>query len=198
MKGFGATVSPFTRKVQVCAIETGQADLIDWEMVVMAERPAALAESNPLDKVPAVTTDDGRELYDSPVICEYIDSLHDGPKLIPAAGAARWEVLRLQALGDGLCDAAVLYGAEMRRPEEFRYPVFIDRQLAKIAGALDRLETEVARLEGPLTIAPIAVATGMGYMELRECDPDWRATRPRLAAWYDTFCARPSMKDTAH
>ncbi len=121
MKGYGATVSPFTRKVRVAAIETGQGDLIDWEMVVMADRPAALAENNPLDKVPVVVLDDGSRLYDSPVICEYIDSLHDGPRLIPTNGA-RWDVLRLQALGDGVCDAAVLFGAEMRRPEEFRFP----------------------------------------------------------------------------
>ena len=198
MKGFGATVSPFTRKIRVAAIETGQADLIDWEMVVMTDKPAALADNNPLDKVPVVILDDGSQLYDSPVICEYLDSLHDGPKLIPAAGDARWEVLRQQALGDGICDAAVLYGAEMRRPEAFRYQPFIERQLAKVAAGLDQLEREVGRLEGPLTIAPIAVATAMGYMELRECVPDWRATRPRLAAWYETFCARPSMVATAH
>ena len=119
MKGYGATVSPFTRKVRVAAIETGQDKLIEWEMVVMTERPVALSENNPLDKVPVVILDDGRQLYDSPVICEYLDSLHDGPKLIPKDGEARWEVLRLQALGDGVCDAAVLYGAEMRRPETF-------------------------------------------------------------------------------
>ncbi len=198
MKGYGATVSPFTRKVRVAAIETGQDDLIDWEMVVMTDRPAALAENNPLDKVPVVILDDGRQLYDSPVICEYVDSLHDGPKLIPADGAARWDVLRLQALGDGVCDAAVLYGAEMRRPEEFRFQPFIERQLAKIAAGLDQLDGEVDKLEGPLTIAPIAVATAMGYMELRECLPDWRETRPRLAAWYEGFCRRPSMVATAH
>ena len=198
MKGYGAKVSPFTRKVRVAAIETGQGDLIDWEMVVMADRPAALAENNPLDKVPVVVLDDGSRLYDSPVICEYLDSLHDGPKLIPADGAARWDVLRLQALGDGVCDAAVLYGAEMRRPEEFRFQPFIERQLAKIAAGLDQLDGEVDKLEGPLTIAPIAVATAMSYMELRECLPDWRATRPRLATWYDAFRRRPSMAETAH
>ena len=197
MKGYGAKVSPFTRKVRVAAIETGQGDLIDWEMVVMAERPAALADNNPLDKVPVVILDDGRRLYDSPVICEYLDSLHDGPKLIPEAGDARWEVLRLQALGDGVCDAAVLYGAELRRPEAFRFEPFIARQVAKVAAGLDQLESEVGRLDGPLTIAPIAVATAMGYMELRECLPDWRATRSGLAAWYESFCQRPSMVETA-
>jgi glutathione S-transferase len=198
MKGYGATVSPFTRKVRVAAIETGQPDLIDWEMITMAEKPASLADNNPLDKVPVVILDDGRQLYDSPVICEYIDSLHDGPKLIPEGGDARWEVLRLQALGDGVCDAAVLYGGEMRRPEEFRFQPFIDRQLAKVAAGLDQLEKEADKLAGPLSLAPIAVATGMGYMELRECLPDWRDTRPKLAAWYDEFCRRPSMVETAH
>ena len=198
MKGYGATVSPFTRKVRVAAIETGQDSLIEWEMVVMAERPAALAENNPLDKVPVVILNDGRQLYDSPVICEYLDSLHDGPKLIPKDGDARWEVLRLQALGDGVCDAAVLYGAEMRRPESYCFHPFIERQVAKIVAGLNRLEKEIEQLDGPLTIAPIAVATGMGYMEFRECLPDWREKRPRLAAWYETFCRRPSMVETAY
>ena len=198
MKGYGASGSPFTRKVRVAAIETGQPDLIDWEMIVMAEKPAALAQNNPLDKVPVVILDDGRQLYDSPVICEYIDSLHDGPKLIPESGDARWEVLRLQALGDGVCDAAVLYGGEMRRPEEFRFRPFVERQVAKVAAGLDQLETEIDKLAAPLTLAPIAVATGMGYMEIRECLPDWRETRPRLASWYEEFCARPSMVQTAH
>ena len=131
-------------------------------------------------------------------VMEYLDSLHDGPKLIPAEGEARWEVLRPRALGDGVCDAAVLYGAEMRRPEEFRFQPFIERQVAKIAAGLGQLEHELDRLEGPLNIAPIAVATAMGYMELRDWLADWRETRPRLAAWYETICARPSMVETAH
>ena len=197
MKGYGSTLSPFTRKVRVAAIETGQDDLIEWEMVVMTERPAALAVNNPLDKVPVVILDDGHQLYDSPVICEYLDSLHDGPKLIPRDGEARWEVLRLQALGDGVCDAAVLYGAEKRRPETFCFHPFIERHVAKIVAGLNRHEEDIDLLDGPLTIAPIAVATGMGYMELRECLPDWRERRPRLAAWYEIFCRRPSMVETA-
>ena len=189
--------SPFVRKVMATAIELGLEGGIELQPTQVWDPASDLSKVNPLGKVPALRLVDGSVLYDSPVICEYLDSLHDGPRLIPTDGAARWEVLRLQALGDGMCDAAVLYGGEMRRPEEFRYQPFIERQLAKIAAALDQLEGEVDRLAGPLTIAPIAVATAMGYIEVRECRPDWRDTRPLLAAWYDTFCRRSSMVETA-
>ena len=195
MKGYGATVSPFTRKVRVAAIETGQHDLIDWEMVVIAERPAALAENNPLDKVPVVILDDGRRLYDSPVICEYLDSLHDGPKLIPMGGEARWEALRLQALGDGVCDAAVLHGAEMRRPEAFRYQPFIERQVAKMAKRdpspratvfSDGLKCFTAVTAHRCAHHPIATGSGPS-----PCPPSNGSTPP--SAISRTACVEPTM-----
>jgi DNA-binding FrmR family transcriptional regulator len=125
MKGFGATVSPFTRKIRVAAIETGQADLIDWEMIVMTDKPAALADNNPLDKVPVVILDDGRQLYDSPVICEYLDSLHDGPKLLSVRGHVEG-ILRM------LDDDSV-------------YCVDILKQIKAVDGALDKIGDLVLR-----------------------------------------------------
>ena len=116
MKGYASHNSPFARKVRVAAIETGQGEAIDWTMVDLVDRPAVLGQANPLDQVPVVIQDDGTALYDSPVICQYLDSLHDGPKLYPEAGAARWTALRLEALGDGLGAASAALAGERRRP----------------------------------------------------------------------------------
>jgi len=197
MKGFGATVSPFTRKIRVAAIETGQADLIDWEMIVMAERPAALAENNPLDKVPVVILDDGRQLYDSPVICEYLDSLHDGARLLPPAGEARWRALRLQALGDGILDASVLCMIESRLPANERSPTLVAMQKGKIASAVDALEKEAAEFGDDITLGVIAIGCALGYLDFRFPDDDWRPGHRALAAWYAVFAKRPSMVGSA-
>src|SRR3546814_4963738 len=100
--------SPYVRKVNVVAIETGLQDRIERVPTVTADPASGLAKDNPLGKVPVLITDDGMRLYDSPVICEYLDSLHEGPKLIPTEGIARWVTLSQQALADGLLDAAIL------------------------------------------------------------------------------------------
>ena len=142
-------------------------------------------------------TDDGEALYDSAVICEYLDARHHRPKLFPAGGDARWEVLRLQALGDGLGAASAALAGERRRPEDRRFEPYSDNQSGKIARALARLEHDLAALDGALTIAPIAASCAIGYMELRDCAPGWRARHPGLARWYDGFAARPSMRETA-
>ncbi len=197
MKGYASRNSPFARKVRVAAIETGQGEAIDWTMVDLFDRPAILSQINPLDQVPVIRTTDGTALYDSPVICQYLDSLHDGPRLYPRDGPARWTALRLEALGDGLGTACAALAGEMRRPEDRRHDPFIASQSRKIDGALDALEGEADRLDGPLGIAQIAVGCAIGYMELRDCAPGWRGSRARLAAWYDGFRNRPSMRETA-
>ena len=197
MKGFSSPNSPFSRKVRVVAIETGQADSIEWTVVQLGGPIPALEAANPMGQVPVVVTEDGEALYDSAVICEYLDARHDGPKLFPANGDARWEVLRLQALGDGLGAASAALAGERRRPEERRFQPFSDNQSGKISRALARLEHDLAALEGPPTIAPIAASCAIGYMELRDCAPGWRNRHPALAAWYDGFAARPSMRGTA-
>ncbi len=197
MKGFSSPNSPFSRKVRVVAIETGQAASIEWTVVDLGGSIPALEATNPLGQVPVVVTEAGEALYDSAVVCEYLDARHDGPKLFPAAGEARWEALRLQALGDGLGAASAALAGERRRPEERRFQPFSDNQSGKISRALARLEHDLAALEGPLTIAPIAAACAIGYMELRDCAPGWREGHSGLADWYDRFAARPSMRETA-
>ena len=196
--------SPFVRKVMVVALETGLVERI--ERIPTSVAPTTpnedVARENPLVKVPALTTDDGLVLYDSPVICEYLDTLHDGAKLFPAAGTPRWIALRQQALGDGILEAAILGRYETVRPKEFQWQDWIDAQLRKVRGALAALEIEVERGElgtggtGAVTIGQIAIGCALGYLDFRYQSEDWRARQRRLAAWYVGFAERKSMQLT--
>jgi len=189
--------SPYVRKVSVAAAELGLAGRIERVLTDTRDPKSGLPQDNPLGKVPALTIDDGEVLYDSPVICEYLDSLHQGPKLFPATGPARWRALRQQALCDGILDAAILRMLEsVRRPEALRWPDWIALQSGKVARALDRLEAEVAQLSGPLTIGQIAAGCTLGYLDFRFAKEDWRPAHPKLAAWYKDFAKRPSMQET--
>lgn len=192
-----SSTSPFVRKVLVAAHETGLADRIESVDMSSAEAATGLDKVNPLGKVPAMILDDGTTLMDSPLLCEYLDSLHGGRKLFPSAGDARWTTLRLQAIGDGVMDAAVARMGEGRRPEGERSPAAVVKQSGKIARSLDLLEREAASLEGEPTIGPITVACALGYLDFRAPDEGWRNGRPKLAAWYERFAARPSMAATA-
>jgi glutathione S-transferase len=190
--------SPFVRKVMAVASETGLASRI--EPVKRLPSPVApvaeLNSDNPLGKVPCLLTDDGVALYDSRVICEYLDSLHQGPKMFPPAGAARWTALRRQALGDGIMDAAVLTRYEtFTRPEEVRWDAWIDSQKQKFRRGLDALEAEGTTLD-VVDIGTLAIACALGYLDFRFADEDWRARRPRLAAWFEQFAKRPSIATT--
>ncbi|NQW09813.1 MAG: glutathione S-transferase [Alphaproteobacteria bacterium] len=200
MKLYYAAASPFVRKVLAQAHETGIVDQIDLETVATSpvQVDPGVAAVNPVKKIPALATNDGMTLFDSPVICEYLDSQHSGAKMFPAVGPARWEALRLQALGDGLMDAAILGIYEGRiRPEDKRYQPWVDAQMAKVDGALDDLESKAGTLGDRVDIGTITVGCALGYLDFRYADKDWRAGRPALAAWYARFSARPSMQATA-
>ena len=192
--------SPYVRKVMVVALETGLAERIERipTMVAPTKFNAEVARENPLVKVPALTTDDGLVLYDSPVICEYLDTLHDGAKLFPAAGKARWLALRQQALGDGILDAAILGRYEIARPKEYQWPDWMDAQLRKVRGALAALEIELeaGKLGGALTIGQIAIGCALGYLDFRYASEEWRARHRRLGAWFTEFSQRKSMELT--
>ncbi len=191
--------SPYVRKVSVSAIELGLAERIERIPTDTLDPNSDLAEHNPLVKVPALILEGGEVLYDSPVICEYLDSLHDGAKIFPPAGPERWTALRQQALGDGILDAAILCMLEtLRRPEALRWRGWIDKQTGKVTRALDQLEAEAEAeaLQGPLTIGQITIGCALGYLDFRFADDKWRAGRASLAAWYKDFAGRPSMQET--
>jgi glutathione S-transferase len=175
----------------------GRVEKVDTKVGPVSINEAYQHEA-PLAKVPALTTDDGVVLYDSRVICEYLDSLHQGPKLFPASGAARWTALRRLALGDGICDAAVLNRYEIAlRPEERRWPEWTQGQMRKVRGALDALEAEAGSFGNGVDIGLIAIGCALGYLDFRYPDERWREKRPKLAAWFETFSKRPSMAATA-
>lgn len=200
MKLRHSPTSPYVRKVMVLAHEAGLAGGIETVPTAPGADEESLARDNPLGKVPALTTDDGTVLYDSPVICEYLDSLHDGPRAFPAAGTARWTALRLQALADGVLDATILRRYEEMRPSEKQYAEWIERQTRKATRGLDALESDADMLAdpaGPLSIGDISVACALGYLDLRYGSEDWRNGRPALAAWYAGVANRPSMQATA-
>lgn len=200
MKLYYSPASPFARKVRMVALETGlDGDIEPHQVTVSPVNPnPELARENPLMKIPALVTADGIALFDSRVICEYLDSLNPGKKLFPSNGPARWQVLRQQALCDGVLDAAVLcrYEAQVR-PEQFQWSAWRSGQLAKISGALAVLEREAALLEGELTVGSVTAACALGYLDFRLPEMKWRETAPALARWFAKVAARPSFKATA-
>lgn len=197
MKLLYSPASPYARKVLVLAHETGLIDRI--AVTVAGASPTGpapeVAAHNPLGKIPALVLEDGTALYDSRVICEYLDGLSAGPRLFPE-GPARWDALTRQALADGLLDAALLTRYErVLRPEAQRWAAWEAGQVAKITAALDRFEALVADMP-VLDIGTVAMACALGYLDLRFPDPAWRAGRPATAAWSAVFEGRPSMVAT--
>jgi glutathione S-transferase len=200
MKLYWSPRSPFVRKVMVCAHELGIAGQIEtvYTVVSLSACNTDMMQVNPLGRIPTLITDDGLVLYDSAVICEYLDSTHAGSRLFPAAGAARWEALRRHALADGMLETLVLWLGERRKKTS---PGSSD-QLAvferKIASALDRAEHEARALDTThFDIGHLALAVALGYIDFRFADLAWRANHPELARWFETAGARPSMLITA-
>jgi glutathione S-transferase len=194
-----STTSPYVRKVLVALHETGLIDRV--EMVPAPGSPVApnptTTALNPLGKIPCLERADGPALFDSRVICRYLDSLHGGRKLYPE-GPALFSTLTLEALADGALDAGVLMLYESRiRPEDRRFPAWVDGQRLKLTRALDALESNwTAHLAGPLDAGAIAVACLLGWLDFRFGALEWRTDRPRLAAWHETTAQRPSLTAT--
>lgn len=200
MRLYHSQTSPYVRKVMVVAREAGLHERI--ELIASSASPvgeaAAVVRDNPLGKLPCLLLEDGEALYDSPVICEYLDSLHERHRLFPRTGPTRWLALRRQALGDGICDAALLRRYEtFRRPLELQWQEWALGQKSKIDRALDALEKDVRVFPEAPDIGQIAVAIALEYLDLRFPDDPWRDGRPALAAWQAGFATRPSMQETA-
>lgn len=200
MKLFFSPTSPYVRKVMVTAIEKGLDGQIEKVPTSASpiKRDGALAAKNPLGKVPCLITDDGNALFDSPVICAYIDTLKS-PSLIPSDPKGRFDCMTLEALADGFLDAGILLRYESAlRPEPKQWGDWVDGQMAKIMGAMDSLETTYAhQLTGPMTIGQIAVGCALGWFDFRYGHVDWRKGRPKLAAFAKGMLERPSMLATA-
>jgi glutathione S-transferase len=194
---YGAGASPFVRKARVLLAE---AQIDDVEYVEVSASPMAgedrVKAANPLGKIPSLVRDNGPTIYDSNVICRFLDT-HAGGHFYPEARL--WEILTLEATADGIMEAAVGIIYEKRfRPEHLWWPEWHEAHWAKIDRALDAIErTWLSHLEGPVHMGQIAVACALGYLDLRYPERDWRKGRPGLTAWEATFAARPSMTSTS-
>jgi glutathione S-transferase len=188
---YGST-SPFVRKVLVTAIETGQEAEI--EKVKTNTADPELGQTNPLNKIPALTLENGSVLIDSAVICEFLDARRGG-KLFPQ-DASRWPTLSRMALCDGALDAAILRRYELQRPEALRSIEWDTKQKTKVDQALAALEKEAAGFGGKIDIGTLTVAILLDYLDFRFAHEAWRATHPKLAAWHEAISVRPSLKST--
>ena len=198
MKLYFAPPSPFVRKVRVCLIETGQE--ADVELVDAIGTPIDASHMptghNPLGKIPCLLLDDGQALYDSRVITQYLDA-RAGGKLYPD-DETLWTVMTLEAMADGVLDAAVLMVYEHRcRPQHLVSDTWVEGQRDKVNRALDAIEASwVDHLEGRLDMGVISVGIALEYVDFRHPDLDWRSGRDRLSEWQAEFSGRPSMTAT--
>lgn len=189
-----SVASPYARKCRVAALEAGLGDRL--VLATADQKDAAYHATNPLARVPALVTEDGMALFDSPVICEYLDSLNARDKLFPPAGPARWSALKRQAIGDGIMDWAVPLRQELLRPAAERSPEWMAKARANINRTLDALEAEADSFSG-VDIGAIAIACALGYLDFRFAEDRWRDSRPKLARWQQQMAQRPSLASTA-
>ena len=194
MKLAFSAASPYVRKVMACAIARGIDGQI--EQAKIGTTDPALLTMNPLSKVPSLVSDDGMALYDSPVICEYIDSIGTAPPLFPPAGPARWIAIRRAALGDGIMDAAQPRRRELALPQDEGRMTWIAQQQAKVARSLDALEAEADGLNGLSSYGEITIACALGYLDFRFGNEPWRPGHPKLTAWYEKVVAMKPMAAT--
>ena len=189
--------SPFVRKVMIVAHERGLVDRLNCVRTVaaMTTPHAELMRDNPLSKIPTLVLDDGTALYDSPVICEYLDALEGKPKLFPIGGKPRMIALRRQALGDGFLDLLVY--ARNERLREQPSDIHLRSAAVRSAAVLAALEREAQALEASaFDIGHIAIGCALSYLDFRFVEEDWRQERPSLASWHAGLAARPSVVAT--
>lgn len=198
MKLTMAAPSPFVRKVRVTVHEAGLAHRVEEVTVGSSpmEPDADAISANPLGKIPALIREDGPSIYDSRVICRYLDDLA-GAGLYPESRL--WEVLTLEATADGIMEAAVLMVYEKRfKGDEGKNGEWIEAQWGKVTRALGVIEGRwMSHLSGKLNMGQIGVGCALGYLDFRHADRDWRAPVPALAEWYAGFAERESMVATA-
>lgn len=198
MKLIASLTSPFARKVRIVAAEKH----IEYELVIDVpwEADTKVPEYNPLGKVPVWVFEDGKTLFDSRVIVEYLDSVSPVGHLIPTDPRARIAVKRCEALADGIIDAAALAFLERKRPEGQQSQEWITRQLGKVEAGLAVMSAEMGMnnwCQGDsFTLADIATGCALGYLDFRFPELDWRRSQPHLSEYYDRIMLRPSFRDT--
>jgi glutathione S-transferase len=198
MKLIASLTSPFARKVRIVAAEKH----IEYELVVDIpwEADTKVPEYNPLGKVPVWVLEDGKTLFDSRVIVEYLDSISPVGHLIPTDPRARIAVRRCEALADGICDAAALVFMERKRPASQQSAEWIERQLGKVEAGLAAMSADLGKnnwCQGEaFSLADIASGCALGYLDFRFPEIDWRRSQPHLSEFYDRIMLRATFRDT--
>ena len=195
MKLFWSKASPYARKVRIVIREHQLLDQIEEVTVDAFTDPPDLLQASPLGRVPVLLLDDGTGLYDSRVICAYLDELGGGG-MVPSDPADRLSVMRAQALGDGTMDLAVSLALERRKPEGERTPTFVARWRGQLVRAVDAIAGQLPLLPRSFHLGHAAFASALGYLDFRHPDFNWRDGRPTLAEWYLEVGARPSLATT--
>lgn len=189
--------SPFARIVRMAALERGVRLDLQLAPVHPVERNGDLGRINPLAKIPVLLTPDG-QIFDSRVICRYIDRVGRSPSLYASETAEIWQIQTLEALANGILDAAVNLRYELvQRPEALRWSAWVEAQFARIDAALDRLEGEVDLLMSS-HIGAIAIGAALEYLDFRHPGHEWRKARPELAGWLAGFAREAIMRETVY
>jgi len=203
MQLYHSPTSPYVRKVVVTALLTNTYKNIEVIPATLSPLvPSAQVQRvNPLGKIPALVLDDGSALFDSPVICEYLNTLgklaNSSPvDLVPSSGPERWIALKLNALADGLLEAAMAIRAESMRPEQIHFEPWTTAQRIKVDNAIKALDSEAAVSLKKLSLGSIAAGCALGWIDFRMPQIDWRAGAPQLTSWYEGFAAEPFMQQT--
>jgi len=190
-------LSPFARKILIIAHELGIISRFDLQRVSTRNDAEKLTSFNPLGKIPVLVTDSGAVIYDSAVICEFLDAEFGGHRFIPASGLRRWEVLTRVALSDGVTEAGVTIRYERARPVSEQSSSAVDWQLKKVRLGFDQYEQFIQRWDGNLDLGHIGIASAIGYLQMRLPELDNMKPWPHLKAWYEQQCEqRESFRAT--
>lgn len=200
MKLFYAPASPFARKVHISLIELGIQDDVELLLTpVIPGKPNAeyVKTLNPLGKIPSLQLDTGDTLFDSTVICDYLDSISPSIKLLPREGTKRFNTFTHMTLAQGVCESAVILRYEtFLRPEEHQWSVWIDDHWGKIDRALSWFESHESEWQGDVDLAQITLACALGYLDFRTPEHNWRDRYPMLTQWFAVFSQRDSFLQT--
>ena len=199
MKLYHSPISPYARKARAVIAEKELSGLVDEILVDVYADPADLVATNPLGRIPLLVTDEGLALFDSPVICAYLDAhpAGKGAPLTPLSGAERWQVMRGEAIGDGVMDIGLYLMTEKRKPEDEKSPTFTARRFGQLERTLDATYSFIEQLPETFNLGHVAIACALGYLDFRHDEIGWRNGHDELAAWYAQIAMRPCLAATA-
>ncbi len=197
MKLLYSNTSPFARKVRLLILEKGITEQIELVVCNPFDEAVTLATVNPLGKIPVLILKDGSALYDSSVICAYLDALYTSVQLIPdATTRAHWQVRRWEALADGIMEAAVHIVMERRRPDGEQSQTWIKRWFSQISQSLDTAENTLEQLPEAISLAQLALVAALAYLSFRLPDYEWIKNHSKLNVWYTSIADRTAIQQT--